>query len=200
VELQRQVLEPDSLGTRAMDNLRFIRETMERTGSFTAVPGVGGLLMGFTALAGTAVAVSQHDTGSWLVTWLATAFTALTIGLVTMRAKARRAGVPILRGAGRSFTRSLCPPLAAGAVLTWALYSAGATHLLPGTWLLLYGVGVLSAGAFSVRVVPLLGLCCMLMGVAALAAPAGWGDGFMAAGFGALQIVFGIVIARRHGG
>jgi len=197
---QRQVLEPDSLGTRAMDNLRFIRETMERAGSFTAVPGVGGMLMGLVALVGTAFAVTRSNAGAWLVTWIATAVTALAVGLVAMLAKARRARVSVLQGSGRSFTRSLSPPLAAGAVLTLALFQAGAVHLLPGTWLLLYGVGVLTAGAFSVRIVPLLGLCFMVLGTVALAAPASWGDGFMAAGFGGLQIVFGFVIARRHGG
>jgi len=200
VQPQRQVLEADSLGTRAMDNLRFIRETMERAGSFTAVPGVGGVLMGLVALGGTAFAVTRNDVRAWILGWIATAVLALAVGLVAMLAKARRAGVPVGRGAGQSFTRSLCPPLAAGAVLTWALYQAGTPQLLPGMWLLLYGVGILAAGAFSVPTVPLMGLCFLAAGTAALVAPASWGDAFMAAGFGGLQILFGVVIARRHGG
>jgi hypothetical protein len=197
--LRRQV-DPQALDTRAMDNLRFIRETMERAASFTAVPGFGGAAMGVVALVAAALAARHEDARTWLLTWLAAATVAFAIGALAMLRKSRRAGVPMLHGAGRSFMRSLCPPLVAGAVLTAALYANGAEHLLPGTWLLLYGVGVVSAGAHSVRVVPLMGLCFMLAGAAALATPASWGNAFMAAGFGVLQIVFGAIIARRHGG
>jgi hypothetical protein len=67
-------------------------------------------------------------------------------------------------------------------------------------WLLLYGTAIVTGGAFSVRVVPLMGLCLMALGAVALFLPAGWGDVLMAGGFGAVQIGFGIWIARHHGG
>jgi hypothetical protein len=87
-----------------------------------------------------------------------------------------------------------------GGLLTVALHQAGLFPLMPGTWLLLYGTAVVTAGAFSVRVVPLMGLCFMLLGAGALFAPTAWWPGFMAAGFGGLHIVFGSIIARRYGG
>jgi hypothetical protein len=193
-------LEPQALQHRAMDNLRFIRETMERASSFTAVPGWGGALMGLTALLATPVAVSRGSAEAWLVTWLATACLAFALGALAMARKARLAHLPVLQGAGRRFFLSLCPPILVGALLTAALYRSGDLQPLPGTWLLLYGTGVVTGGAFSVRIVPVMGLCFMLAGAAALFTPAAWGDLFMAGGFGLLQIVFGIVIARRHGG
>jgi hypothetical protein len=67
-------------------------------------------------------------------------------------------------------------------------------------WLLMYGTAIVTGGAFSVRVVPVMGLCIMLLGAAALLAPAHWGDLLMAAGFGVVQIGFGIWIAQRFGG
>ncbi len=189
-----------ALHDRAMDNLRFIRQTMERATAFTAVPGWGGVGMGSLALVAAAVAHTRLTTAEWLVTWFATAVVALTLGGWTMAAKARRAGTAVFSYSGRRFVLSYVPPLLVGAVLTGALVRAGLFEALPGTWLLLYGTGVATGGAFSVRVVPLMGLCFMALGAVALFGPPAWGNLLMAAGFGALHIVFGLIIARRYGG
>lgn len=200
---QRIPSRPDddpALHVRAMDNLSFIRETMERATAFTAVPGWGGVGMGVLALAAAAVAETRLTPPEWLVTWLATSALGLTLGGWTMAAKARRAGTTVFSYSGRRFVLSYVPPLLVGALLTGALVRAGLWSSLPGTWLLLYGTGVVTGGAFSVRVVPLMGLCFMALGVVALFGPAAWGNLLMAAGFGALHIVFGLIIARRYGG
>lgn len=189
-----------SLHGRAMDNLRFIRETMERATSFTAVPGWGGVAIGVTALAAAAIALRQDTAQAWLTTWLIEALLALAIGGWAMQRKARAGESTVLSGPGRKFALSLLPPLLAGAVLSIVLYRAQVFFALPGLWLLLYGTGVVTGGAFSVRIVPVMGLCFMALGVLALSAPAAYGNWFMAAGFGGLHIVFGIIIARRHGG
>ena len=192
--------QPISLDDRARDNLRFIRETMERAGSFTAVPGWGGVVMGLTALGAAAIAVQQTAPLAWLITWLAEALAACVIACWTAAGKSRAAQMPIFAGPGRKFALAFVPPLAAGALLTAVLYRAGLRGDLPGSWLLLYGTAVVTAGAFSIRIVPLMGLCFMVLGAVSLFSPAAWGDGFMAAGFGGLHILFGAIIARRHGG
>lgn len=183
-----------------MDNLSFIRETMERATAFTAVPGWGGVGMGVLALCAAAIAQTRLSADEWLATWLGAAVAGLALGGWAMRAKARRAGTVVFSYSGRRFVLSYLPPLAVGVLLTAALVRAGALWALPGTWLLLYGTGVVTGGAFSVRVVPLMGLCFMALGAVALFAPPAWGTPFMAAGFGGLHIVFGLVIARRYGG
>ena len=188
------------LDDQAMENLRFIRETMERSTSFTAVPGKGGVAMGLAALVTAGIAARTSTPEMWLATWGLAALVALAIGVGAMSLKARAANLPMFSGAGRKFALSLSPPLLAGAFLTVALYRSGQMAFLPGVWLLLYGVGVVTAGAFSVQVVPLMGLCLMALGVGALFSPAAWGNAYLAAGFGAVQIVFGFIIARRHGG
>ena len=191
---------PVALHDRAMENLRYIRETMERAGAFTAVPGWGGVLMGATAVGAAALAAPSHTPGRWLTVWLAEAVLAVAIALGGMALKARRAGTRLLSASGRKFVLSFLPPVLAGAVLTLALYRSGEVTLLPGVWLLLYGVGVVTAGTYSVRVVPSLGACLIGLGAAALFSPPAWGDAYLAAGFGGIHILFGILITVKYGG
>jgi hypothetical protein len=184
----------------ALEDLRYIRETMERSGSFTAVPGWGGVAMGLTALAAAGIASRQSSPRQWLLVWSAEAVLALLVGVWAVRRKLRAAKVPMPTRPVRRFALGLAPPLAAGALLTIALGRAGQYDVLPGLWLMLYGAGVMTGGAFSVRVVPVMGMGLMAVGLAALFAPPAWGNAFMALGFGVLEIIFGIVIARRYGG
>lgn len=156
--------------------------------------------MGATALAASALGAAQPTFERWLAIWLLAAAVSISIALSTIVQKARRVGLPLRSGPGRTFVLSFLPPVLAGAALTPALYLAGATEAIPGTWLLLYGVGVVTAGTFSVRVIPVMGLSFMVVGAAALFSPSEWDNFYMAGGFGLLHVVFGLVIARRYGG
>lgn len=189
-----------SLHGRAMDNLRFIRETMERASSFTAVPGWGSVLLGVTALIAAVIAARVPDEHEWMYVWGCELPLALLIGGVAMKRKAMAAQLKLLSPPARRFTLSLVPPLIAGALLSIALARVEAFSVLPGMWLLLYGTGVVTGGAFSVKVVPVMGLCFMATGVVALFAPLEWSNFILACGFGGIHIFFGIIIARRHGG
>ncbi len=189
-----------ALHGRAAADLRFIRETMERSKAFTAVPGKGGMAMGALGCAGSAVAAAQATDAAWLAVWALTAAAAVSVGGVALWRKARAAGTPISRGVGARFVGGLCPPLVAGAALTLALWRADATAALPAAWLALYGTGLLAAGLFSEPVVRVLGASFLALGVLAAAAPASLGDLFMALGFGGLNLGFGVVIWRRYGG
>jgi hypothetical protein len=192
--------EPPALHERAMDNLKYIRETMERATAFTAISGWGLVAIGITALAATAVSVPQKTFKAWLTVWVAEALIALLIAGWSMDRKARAAKMPLLSGPGRKVAFSLSPPLLAGAIVTVVLSRAGLINAIPGLWLLLYGTGVVTGGMFSVSAVPIMGLCFMALGAAAFLAPAAFAGWLMAAGFGGLHIVFGVIIARRYGG
>ena len=191
---------PVALRDRAMDNLRYIRETMERSAAFTHVSGLGGVGMGLVALGAAAFASRASTPGVWLGIWLAAAAISFAVSALMMARKSRAEGVPLLSGPGRRFAWNMIPPLAAGGVLTAALARAGQFGLLPGTWLLLYGVSIVTGGSYSVRLIPSMGVVFMLLGLAALTSPAAWGDAYMAIAFGGLHIVFGLVIWRKHGG
>jgi len=195
---------PPALHERAMDNLQYIRETMERATAFTAISGWGLVAIGITALAAAfisaLISAQQKSFKAWLAIWLAEAVIALLVAGWSMDRKARAAKMPLLSGPGRKVAFSLSPPIFAGGILTAVLYRAGLTNVIPGLWLLLYGTGVITGGMFSVSAVPIMGLCFMALGAVAFLAPAGFADWFMAAGFGGLHIVFGVIIARRYGG
>ena len=192
--------EPPALHDRAMDNLQYIRETMERATAFTGISGWGQVAIGVTALASSFIAAQQKSFTNWLAVWCAEGLVALLIAGWSIDRKARAAKMPLLSGPGRKVAFSLSPPLFAGGLVTIVLYRAGLTNAIPGLWLLLYGTGVVTGGMFSVSAVPIMGLCFMALGAAAFLVPAGFADWFMAAGFGGLHIVFGVVIARRYGG
>ncbi len=191
---------PVALDDHARDNLRFIRETMERAGSFTAVPGWGGVAIGITAIGAAVIASRQTASFDWFATWIIEAAVAISIAVWTTISKARLAGTSLLSGPGRRFVYSFAPPLFAGALLTLLLARTEPIGAIAGVWLLLYGTGVVTGGAFSIRVVPLMGLCFMVLGTVALFCPASWGNALLAAGFGGLHIIFGAVIARSYGG
>ena len=174
---------------------------MSRATAFTAVPGWGGVLMGISAIVAALVAGPPDDSLRWVLVWLIEAAIAAATALTTMTVKARRIGAPLSSAApALRFALGYVPPLFAGIVLTPVFVAYGLAARLPACWLLLYGTAVATGGAFSIRIVPLMGLCFMALGAAAFAAPAGWGHWFMAAGFGGLHIGFGLVIARKHGG
>lgn len=190
---------PVALHDRAMDNLRYIRETMERSGSFTAVSGWAVVLMGAVALVAWGL-TRGVEPDTWVLTWMTAAGVAIVLGTSATMLKARRMGEPIFRGPGRKFVLSVLPALLVGGFLTIPLHRAGETALLPGVWLLLYGTAVCSGGAFSVRTIPVMGISFLALGAVCLVSPAAWGGAFMAAGFGGLHVVFGLIIAGRHGG
>jgi len=184
---------------RAMDNLRFIRETMERAGSFTAVSGWGEVAIGVTALGAAGLAALQTSPRAWLAVWLVTALVCSVIAASTIGAKATALRIPLHSEPARKFFLSFSPPMAAGAALTVVLFRENAA-LLPGLWLTLYGAGVITAGTYSVKIIPVMGAAFMALGAIALVAPAAWGNALMALGFGGLHVGFGWLIARRHGG
>jgi hypothetical protein len=192
--------QPPALHDRAMDNLRYIRETMERATAFTAISGRGEMAIGATALVASVVAAQQATSKSWVAVWLAEGLISLLIAGWSMDRKARAVQMPLFAGPGRKAVFSLCPPIIAGGLLTIVLVQAGMTNVIPGVWLLLYGTGVITGGMFSVRAVPAMGLCFMALGAIALFSPPAFANWFMAAGFGVLHIVFGAIIVRKYGG
>jgi len=196
---QNLVSRRSPLDSRAVDDLRYIRQTMERSAAFTAVPGWGMVAVGVTAFP-TAWLASRHAFDlRWLEIWLAEAVLAATVAIVSIHYKAGRHALPWTSGPGRKVALNFLPAVAAAALMTVSIFKSGLGNELAGVWLMLYGVGIVNGGAFSVRPVPVMGAGFMVWGAVALAIP-GISNWALAAGFGGLHIVFGSWIAREYGG
>lgn len=194
---------PVPLGSRAEDNLRFIRDTMARAGEFTSVSGTGTIGAGVVGLAASIAAspvLLGAEPGRFLVVWIAAAFLAGGISLISIRRKAERAGQSLVGGPARRFVLAFFPAIAAGAVLTVAFTQGGNGSLLPGTWLVVYGAAVTAGGAFSVRPVPVMGCAFLVLGALCFVLPASSQQFALAAGFGGLHLAFGYHIMRHYGG
>jgi hypothetical protein len=189
-----------NIGDHAMDNVRYIREMMERSTSFTAVPGFGGMLMGVTAMAAAYIASLQTSPQLWLIVWLAEAALAFAIGLLSMWQKSKLGGQSLFSVPARKFAFGFTPALVAGVVITLGLWRYEYYEIMPPVWMLCYGAAVVTGGAFSVRVIPIMGWLFIASGAITFALPAAYGNYMMAASFGLVHIVFGAIIARRYGG
>jgi hypothetical protein len=180
----------------AIGNLRIIRQAMQEGSAFTAVSGWGFCAIGATALVAAPIGLRQVTPDGWLAVWLVEALLAATIALISMH---RKAGPLRITISTRRLFIGLLPALVAGGLLTVALMWNGPLRLIPGVWLVLYGVAVMQAGAFSVRALPAMGAAFVALGAVALPLPWLWANVVLAAGFGLLHIGFGVFIAKRYG-
>lgn len=192
--------ELSSLHGRAMENLQFIRETMEQATHFTAVPGYGGVFMGLTAIAAAFIADRQLLVKDWLTVWLIEAVLAFAVGLFAMWQKSKIANTVLISAPAKKFAASFLPPLVCAIAITLGLWRFGHFEVMIPVWILLYGAAVVTGGSVSVRVVPVMGWCFITLGAIDFFLPAGFGNSMMALSFGVLHIIFGLIIARRFGG
>ncbi len=192
--------QPVNLSDRAIDNLRYIRETMERSTHFTAVPGYGGILMGVTAIAAAYIGSQKQPSFEWLMVWLTEATLAFAIGLLAMWQKSKIAGESLLSAPARKFAFGFAPPMIAGFVITLGLWRNQQYEIMAPVWMVLYGTAVVTGGAFSVKIVPIMGWIFIAIGTAGFLLPADLGNYLMGASFGLTHIIFGAIIARRYGG
>jgi hypothetical protein len=200
IERQQELRQPVNIGDRAEENLKFIRDTIERSTSFTAVPGYGGMLMGATAIAAAVISNMQVYVGYAMAVWLGEAALAFSIGLLAMWQKSKIGGQSLTSAPARKFALSFAPPLLAGVVITLGLWKNEFYYILAPVCIVCYGVAIICGGAFSVRVIPIMGWCFMALGAVAFLLPSTYGNLMMGLSFGVLHIVFGAIIAKRYGG
>ena len=114
----------------AADNLRFIRDTMERAAAFTAVPGWGGVVIGATALIAGLFAAGMPLERQFSV-WVTEGIVAMVLGVIAVRWKSRRISISLFSQPARRALLSFAPPLIAGALLSVVLYRVDELRFSP---------------------------------------------------------------------
>src|SRR5271166_1177187 len=140
---------PVSIESHALGTLAYIRTSIESSGSLV-VPGTAAVVMGSIGSLAAIVASMPRWASHWLAIWLVAGGIAFIVGGALMARQAAQTGHARYLGPVRKFLLCLCPALLAGAILTYVLWRAGLSSLLPGTWLLLYGCAVLSASTVTI--------------------------------------------------
>ncbi len=194
-------IEPTPIDSGAVENLRYIRSTIEAADTFTTVPGKGCIAMGITALVAVGIeSFIPQLAPHWLAIWIGAAIAACGSALWCMEHKARQQGLSLRRAVARRFFLTLAPAFLAGAILTAALAGRVDREVITGMWLLLYGAGLAACGLFSSPAVFTAGLAFMGLGAATLWLPPGSSHIVLALGFGGIHLALGTTIVRHHGG
>ncbi len=182
----------------AKETLAYIRRTMESASTFTAVSGWGLVGSGIVGLVAASLAWAGGVAADLRV-WIPAAALSVVTATTANAIKARRSEMQLWSGVMQRIVWVMAPTLIAGGLLTFAMVGQGASQLLPGMWLALYGAGVTAGGTLSVRAIRWMGIGFLVLGAVALLDP-GFGLGMMAAGFGGLHVAIGLDIVWRHGG
>ncbi|MFP6840619.1 MAG: hypothetical protein VB962_13725 [Pseudohongiellaceae bacterium] len=190
-----------------LENLQFIRKTMERSSTVTSVSGIGVMAMGVIGSIGAYLAPLQTREEAWVYTWLAIAALGCVTGFGSTWYQSRSRAPATRLSALRRFGLALAPPILAACVLTDIFIRTGQFELMPGTWMLLYGAGVITAGALSISLIPVMGSVFMLLGAIGLYFADAWNvpvwqhmasmDFYLAAVFGGIHLLFGAIIAVK---
>jgi hypothetical protein len=192
-----------ALDSHALGTLNYIRASIDAAGTF-AVPGTAGIAMGTAGVAAAFLASIPGLSAYWIPIWLMAAVGAAAVGGKLIARQSARGELILYRGPTRKFILCLCPALLAGAVLTLVLGQVGESRLIPGTWLLLYGCAVLSASLITAtssgRLLACMGLLFVFFSTIAFEVPMRWHNLILGLGFGALHLVFGVLIGRTSRG
>ena len=208
----REYREPDA--REAEENLRVIRDLMERSTKFSTFSGLSGVLAGSASIVGcvaTHVIAQKYSTPTafrvpFLLIWSLVILFAIGGDFLLTKRRATLVGKRIVSRLGKQMVVASAPGLGSGVLLT--LYFLNHDRLIDvyPVWMLAYGVAVCAVGLFSQREVSYLGAAFLAAGALTLLLPilgvatsASLGLIMMAVTFGGFHILYGISVSRRDG-
>lgn len=197
------------------EDLSHIRSMMERSSRFISLSGLSGVVAGLAAIAGAVYVyfIFQREGidyfdgksnifGPALVKKLVTIgivilVVALLSGYFFTANKSKRKGLKIWDATTRRLLVTFAVPLVTGGFFCLALlYHHLFVFIAPAT-LLFYGLALVSAERYTLTDIKYLGYCQIILGLISLFF-LGWGLLFWAIGFGALHIVYGLIMHKKY--
>jgi predicted lysophospholipase L1 biosynthesis ABC-type transport system permease subunit len=217
VEEDEESMTAPPAAEEAQENLRMIRELMERSTKYSTFSGLSGVLVGLIAIAGCAVQAfvlprywPEHPVRGFLINWILVVALALLVDFVLTKRRAPLVGKHIRSRLGKQMILAAAPGLGIGVLTTIVLIPWLMDFVYPA-WMLCYGAAVCAVGIFSQREVRRLGWSFLVTGAVTLLLlrftdlwPYIWersylGLGMTALSFGGFHIIYGLVMWRRGG-
>ena len=202
-----------------LDDLREIRNLMERSTRFLSLSGLSGISAGFIALVGASVAFFLLDydqryfepqsyfsfqgmryTGfipALILDGAIVLIAALITSFYFTYRRTRKKGLPIWDKTTRRMLIALSFPLVAGGVFCLFLLCHHLVYLIAPAILIFYGLGLISASHFTLPELRYLGISEVILGLIA-GVFIGYGLIFWAAGFGILHIIYGFRMYYKY--
>jgi len=195
----------------ARENLRVIRQTMERSTKYSTLSGLSGVLIGLAAIAGVLVSyvllaraaaghpLEREDYLPLGPVWLLVLALAVGIEFACNKRRAARIGKRVASPLGAHILVAALPSFFAAALLTLFFYLHDLSSFVWAVWMLCYGLAICAVGLFSIRPVSFLGAAFVLAGAVTLLLPVSYHLPMMALSFGGFHILYGVLMGRKHG-
>lgn len=204
---------------KATEELRVIRQLMERPIRFSTMSGLSGIWAGAAALLGVALDFfvtgrfrRDGDLALWINggTWTGVFLAAFAGVWLLTRRRERQQGMPAWSRIKTRILLTILPPFLGGVGLTVIVLlrqcllhspaSPAQFGLVPAIWMLFYGAALWQLGEFSPCEVRGLGVAFLVAGLVAAAAFQSCPYLALGATFGGFHVVYGIVVWIRYGG
>lgn len=189
-----------------IDQLRDIKNIMDKSTKFLSLSGLSGILAGVYALAGACAVqllinrntypyVTLHSNTFKGIIAIASGVLVLSIitASILSKLKAKKRNEKVWGSASKRLLLNFSIPLLTGAVFGIALLKNGHYGLIAPVTLVFYGLALLQASKYTLETVRSLGILFIILGLINCWY-VGYGLYFWAIGFGVFHIVYGTIM------
>lgn len=195
-----------------IEDLKDIKDMMNKSSKFISLSGWSGISIGILALLASLIAyqrilsykdISVYNTGWGLANELfvigfITLFVSLFMGIIFTYQKSKRLGQKIWNQQTKNLLWNLFIPLVIGGALCLSLFNQGLFIYIAPLTLIFYGLALINASKYTFTEIRSLGITNCVLGLLGINF-VGYGLLLWSIGFGILHIIYGILMKVKHG-